>query len=619
MAASAKLSAPAASASRSAGTSIKGTAASARAEYPPAYYWRRWCADAAAAMFATDDVASAPVEPPLPQVLPPGEREAPYRVLIVEDDRSQALFAESVLNGTGMQARVVSVPGEAMAAMQAFAPDLVLIDLHMPGISGTELTAMIRANAAFAHTPIVFLTGDDDPERQFEALQVGADDFLSKPVRPRHLVAAIESRARRARMLQRQRSSEGRHPVTGLHTRTAMLQRLGAAIPGDNRGAVYFIEIESTAALRERYGYAALEATLTEAARRLGMIAGDHPLSRLNDNTFLAFAPTLERAQLQDCARGLRDGLSRHVLQINGESLRLRALIGYASLQHGYSDDGSAIAAAEQALRAARSTSGGIAAAQPPTPPRNDSRFVDLHDAILHDRFELAYQPIVAVAGGGEAQYQTLLRLRDAEGTLRTAAEILPMAEAAGVVHEIDHRVLQLAIATLVARRGAVRLFVSQSPRSLIHDGYADDLLDRLRADAIDPALLVVDVRQDEALIHALPLQKFCAAMVPAGVQLCLSEYQAGKDADALLARLPLSFVRLAAGYSSHLDDVAQRDEMRAAIERAHRLGLQTIGQQVEDPQAAATLWINGVDYIQGNLVQHAADGLDFDFRQPVL
>jgi EAL domain-containing protein (putative c-di-GMP-specific phosphodiesterase class I) len=107
--------------------------------------------------------------------------------------------------------------------------------------------------------------------------------------------------------------------------------------------------------------------------------------------------------------------------------------------------------------------------------------------------------------------------------------------------------------------------------------------------------------------------------MVPAGIQLCLGQYQAGSEADALLARLPLGFVRLAARYSSDLGEMAVRDEMRAAIERAHRLGLQVIGQQVEDPQAAATLWMSGVDYIQGNLVQQAAGGLDFDFQHAVL
>ncbi len=624
------MAAPAKSTASSAKTARAGTAPAAggtmvRAEFPPAQYWRRWCEDAAAPV-AVGEVAAA-IEAPLQQVVPAatgGEGESPYRVLIVEDDRSQAMFAESVLRGTGMQPMVVSVPSETMAAMESFQPDLVLMDMHMPGMSGSELTALIRAHPAHAYTPIVFLTGDVDPERQFEVRQVGADDVLSKPVRPRHLVAAVESRVRRARMQQRQRSSDGRHPTTGLHTRTAMLQQLGAAIPGSDTGALYFVEVESTTALRDRYGYAALEAALTDAGRQLGVIAGDHPVSRLNDNTFLVFAPTLAAAQMPDLARGLRDGLGRHAFDINGETLRLRALVGYAALQHGYADAGAALAAAEHALRAARGTSTGIHAADAPSAPApsiDDTRLNALHDAIVHDRFELAYQPIVAVAGGDEAQYQTLLRLRDAEGRLQTAAELLPLAESAGIIHEIDRRVLQLAVATLVARRGkgAVRLFVSQSPRSLGRDGYAAGVLQLLGDQGVDPASLVVDVRQDDALIHAVALQEFCTAMVPAGVQLCLGQYRAGKDADALLAQLPLGFVRLASQYSTQLGDPALRDEMRAAIERAHRLGLQVIGQQVEDPQAAATLWMSGVDYIQGNLVQRAAGNLDFDFQHSVL
>lgn len=600
-----------------------------RAERPPAHYWRKWCEDAAPPVaVATTDAAAAEAVVSLPRVVPAasadGETEAPYRVLIVEDDRSQAMFAESVLNGTGMQAQVVSVTSEVMAAMDSFAPDLVLMDMHMPGMSGTELTALIRAQAAFVHTPIVFLTGDTDPERQFEVLEVGADDFISKPVRPRHLVAAIESRVRRARMLQRQRSSEGRHPATGLHTRTAMLQKLGAAIPGNDEGAVYFIEVEGIAALRDRYGYAALESTLTDAGRHLGSIAGDNPVSRLNDNTFLVLAGALPSAALQDWARTLRDGLGRQPLEIDGDTVRLRALVGYASLAHGYTDAGSALAAAEQALREARKSPMGIHGATPPAqaaPTVDDALLNELHDAIVHDRFELAYQPIVAVAGGEEAQYQTLMRMRGSDGRLHTAATILPMAEPAGMVFEIDRRIMQLAVNKMAEHRATttIRLFVSQSPVTLAHEGYAAALIDLLRDSDIEPAQLVIDVRQIDALIHAVALAEFCQLMVPVGVQLCLSQYHAGKEADALLTQLPLGYVRLAARYSSQLADTALRDEMRAAIERAHRLGLQVIGQQVEDPQAAATLWMSGVDYIQGNLVQRAADGLDFDFQHSVL
>ncbi|MGV8932561.1 MAG: EAL domain-containing protein [Luteimonas sp.] len=595
-----------------------------RAEFPPAHYWRRWCADAPDAIFpANDDIVA---EVPLPQVVPQDETtDGPYRVLIVEDDPSQALFAESVLAGTGMQARVVMVSGEVMTAMAEFQPDLVLTDLHMPGMNGTEITALIRAHAAFAHTPIVFLTGDSDPERQLEVLQVGADDFLTKPVRPRHLIAAVESRVRRARTQRRQRSGEGRHPVTGLYTRTAMLQRLGAAIPGQTSGALYFVEIEGTTALRDRFGYVALEAALSETGRHIGSLAGEHLVSRLNDNTFLIFATTLAAADLPAWARTLRDGIGRHAVEVDGQSLFLQAAVGYASLEPGFDDASSALAAAEQALRSARSLPIGIAAYVPPQASAmaaDNDRLVLIHDALNHHRFELAYQPIVSVAGSDEAQYQTLLRLRDGDGTLHLAADILPTAEAAGVLHEVDRQALQLAIATLRTRSSEnkpVRLFVTQSPRTLAREGYAAALLESLAGTGIDGPSLVIDVRQDEALVHAVALQEFCNAMVPAGVQLCLSQYSSNADADALITRLPLGFVRLATRYSSKLDDSVVRDQMRAAIERAHRLGLQVIGQHVEDPQAAATLWMSGVDYIQGNLVQHAAGGLDFDFQHSVL
>ena len=122
--------------------------ASVRAEFPPPQYWRRWCEDAPPASFPGDDDGTAQLsEIPMlaSQAATSSDGEPPYRILIVEDDRSQALFAESVLNGTGMQAKVVSVGSEMMQAMEAFHPDLVLMDLHMPGMSGTELTGLIRS------------------------------------------------------------------------------------------------------------------------------------------------------------------------------------------------------------------------------------------------------------------------------------------------------------------------------------------------------------------------------------------------------------------------------------------------------------------------------------------
>jgi EAL domain-containing protein (putative c-di-GMP-specific phosphodiesterase class I) len=104
-----------------------------------------------------------------------------------------------------------------------------------------------------------------------------------------------------------------------------------------------------------------------------------------------------------------------------------------------------------------------------------------------------------------------------------------------------------------------------------------------------------------------------------AGVRLCLGQYQTNPEADALLTQLPLSYVRLSPHYAGKINQQAVLDEMRLLIDRAHLLGLQVIGQHVEDPQTAATLWLSGIDFIQGDLVQRAADGMNFDFQRALL
>ena len=79
------------------------------------------------------------------------------RVLIVEDDRSQALFAEGILRNAGMDSLVVLDALGVLPALEQFHPDLILMDLNMPDANGIELTALIREQDAFMQTPIVFL------------------------------------------------------------------------------------------------------------------------------------------------------------------------------------------------------------------------------------------------------------------------------------------------------------------------------------------------------------------------------------------------------------------------------------------------------------------------------
>lgn len=132
------------------------------------------------------------------------DRSEPYRVLIVDDDRSMRLFCDSVLRHNNLETHAVATPAEALQALRAFTPDVILADLYMPDISGFELLSLFRAHPRTAFTPVVLLSGDSDMEKRFAALHIGGDDYLTKPIHPRHLVAAVISRARRARWMRRE-------------------------------------------------------------------------------------------------------------------------------------------------------------------------------------------------------------------------------------------------------------------------------------------------------------------------------------------------------------------------------------------------------------------------------
>jgi len=595
---------------------------SSRAEYPPPQYWRRWAADAA----QDDAPAAVAASAPTPVAADAGNDndDEAYRVLVVEDDASQALFAEGVLRGAGIHTQSVRNSNDVMPAMDSFRPDLVLMDLHMPGMSGTELTGVIRAHAAFAHTPIVFLTGDQDPERQFEALEIGADDFLSKPIRPRHLMAAVHSRIKRARMLARQRGEDAvRHPVTGLFHRPHLLRALGAALKARSPGSALFVEIQNTAILRERYGYAGFEQLMGELARRLAQLSEPFGCARLNDNAFLVDATGSDDQGTQALARTLRDGIRQSPFEFDGMPQRLAAAIGLGSLAH-FSDPGDLLDALEQAARAARADPIGISAHVPRQVDASgdDGLAADIRKALRDGGLELTFQPVVAVAGGQDAQFQVLLRMRDGEGNLHRAGKLVPAAEAAGLMPDVDRWVLEQAIALMQRRRDegrAVRLLVSQSPRTLARDLHAPWLQEMLASHGLEGPSLVIDLRLEDALVHSITLRQFCEQLMPVGVQFCLSQYAHGPEANALLEQLPLGYLRLSPLYSNAHADSSLRDELRGIIDRAHRLGLQVIGPQVENAQSAATLWMSGIDLIQGNLVQQANEALDFDFQHAVL
>ncbi len=116
------------------------------------------------------------------------------RILIVDDDPASILLLSAVLRETGADVRGVTEPGDALRAFHQFEPDLVLLDLRMPGPDGFDILRCLRTPRAFAgYLPVVVLTADATTEARDAALELGADDFLTKPLDRTEIVVRVRN------------------------------------------------------------------------------------------------------------------------------------------------------------------------------------------------------------------------------------------------------------------------------------------------------------------------------------------------------------------------------------------------------------------------------------------
>ena len=124
---------------------------------------------------------------------PAAARAAQERVLVVDDNPANVKLLEDLLGFHGYDVEAVSGGAAALARLRARAPDLLLLDVLMPGMSGYEVCRAVRADPALAMLPVVMVTALDDREERVRGLEAGADDFLSKPINPPELVARVRS------------------------------------------------------------------------------------------------------------------------------------------------------------------------------------------------------------------------------------------------------------------------------------------------------------------------------------------------------------------------------------------------------------------------------------------
>jgi diguanylate cyclase (GGDEF)-like protein len=489
----------------------------------------------------------------------------PFRVMIIEDDRSQALFAESILKKAGMDTRVVLEPLKAMEELEQFHPELILMDLYMPECDGMELTALIRERDEFANTPVVFLTGEHDSDKRFDALNAGGDDYLEKPIRPKYLISAVTNRVRRARQLSRRvgESISVRERATGLHNRTHLLERLGEALVSDqgtNHGGLLFLIVDGGQAMRDRAGLAAFDQLMVQAGKVVAELTGGAELAaRFADSSFVLLSPTRGEQELLELGEALRARLAAQLFEVDDRSLALAASVGIATFAQAWPDANAMLNAAERACSQARSSPDRkvrLYESSVAVTVAGDSEGLGQHirDALKTDGFQLMFQPIASLRGTAEEMFQVLLRLRTEGGKLYAASALIPAAQQAGLINGVDRWVLARCLMVLQERQRQdrpLRMFVSQSADALLDTQRVSWLAEQLQQHRIPGERLVLEFRHADVVSRLRQVATFWEGLKPTGVRMCIGGFEATMASYQALQHLPVEFLKVAPKYVS--------------------------------------------------------------------
>lgn len=182
------------------------------------------------------------------------------RILVCEDSQTTLKFLDWLLEP--LYEVCLAPTGErAVAAAMEFLPDVILCDLMLPGISGTEVYRRIRAMPAFADVPFVIMTALDDDDSRTLGLEAGADDYLQKPVKERELLARVAALVRLRRVTH------------SLRARNALLSRSVADGGGEALDARRRVEELEAQRRRSAFAVTALESPIVELGDALEAIS----------------------------------------------------------------------------------------------------------------------------------------------------------------------------------------------------------------------------------------------------------------------------------------------------------------------------------------------------------
>jgi len=548
-------------------------------------------------------------------------------IMMVDDDPVLVEFLRSTLEEEGYRnIAATEDPCGALDTMRELRPDLLFLDMVMPGMSGLDVLRQVRADRMFDHMPVIVLTASSDPDIKLQALELGAADFLAKPVDSSELVLRLRNTLAAKAYRDRLTYYDA---VTGLPNRRMFMDRLDWAYQHNRRagqrGVLMHVDLDRFMQVHEALGPGACDVLLKQVAERfsssirssdcIGRLsqAGAMPsLSRLGGDEFTVLLPQLDLGEdAAIVARRLIEVLRDQPFQIAGQDVFLSTSIGLAVFPDDGADADSLLKNAGAALREAKEDGRGCYKFYS---KEFNARALhrlnvesELRRAIERDELRLHFQPKVDARTERIAGAEVLVRWQHSERGLVGPMEFIPVAEACGLILPLGEWVLEAACLQAQAWREAglaqIPLSVNVSAEQFRNAGFIDRMSAILHRTGMPTDGLCVELTETVILDKTSATTHAIANLRELGIKLSIDDFGAGYTSLSYLKRLPFGELKIDKSFVDGIEsDADSKAIVAAVITLAHNLGLSVVAEGVETTAQHAFLKAKGCDECQGYL-----------------
>ncbi|MBI5497641.1 MAG: EAL domain-containing protein [Deltaproteobacteria bacterium] len=545
------------------------------------------------------------------------------RILLVDDEPVILRSLERLLTNHGHQVVVAADGEEALRVARQSIPDLILSDVRMPNMDGHELLAALQGDATLARIPFIFLTAHSEPDSVRLGMGLGADDFLSKPVLPNDLLAAVNTRLEKAarahdearRLEQHARFLEHHDPLTGLSNRALLLYQVELLMRGE-RGTrdgvvIVCVGLDRFTHINDTFGGRAGDDVLCQAARRLlELVAGDQGagpelVARLGNDLFAVAMPA--RGGVTACVERSRAALARPY-RVGTQETFVSACVGAAVFPADATRADALLLCAETALRSAKTEGPGHAAYFSPVLNADASRRVRLRDdlrrALGTPQLELHYQPQIDISSGRMVGAEALLRwTHPAEGP-QPPGEFIPRCEDDGLILPVGEWVVGAGCIQAKQWLDAgtpLRVSVNVSPRQLWDQDVVAVVRQALEKTGLPAQWLELEITETATVRGMERIMPQLLRLREMGVLLSLDDFGTGYSSLNHLRRLPVTGVKVDQGFvRGMLTDAGDAAIARAVVELGKSFHLGVVAEGVETAEQAAAMRALGCEVMQG-------------------